>query len=75
MNKKSDRADYFFVATKWAGEPRICEPDKCDDLRWFPVDELPENMMHHVREAIGCVENNQPYSELGPDRIAKNPSE
>ncbi len=38
-----------FLARIDRGEPRICEPDKFDDLRWFPIDRLPENCgYHHV---------------------------
>lgn len=73
-DETGDRVDYFFITTKWKGEPIIQEPNKCDDLRWFPINELPENLMHHVRDAIKYIENNIPYSELGLDRIVKNPS-
>lgn len=73
-DETGDRADYFFVTTQWKGEPTIREPHKCDDVRWFPFDELPKNMMHHVREAIEYIQNNEFYSELGLDRIVKNPS-
>lgn len=27
-----------------AGEPRVTEPDKCAEWRWFDVDKLPENL-------------------------------
>lgn len=38
-----------FLAHITAGEPAICEPGKFDDLRWFPVGELPDNCgFHHV---------------------------
>ncbi len=38
-----------FLAHIEQGQPRICEPGKFDDLRWFPVDGLPENCgYHHV---------------------------
>lgn len=42
-----ERVDYFFTATSWTGEPRILEPEKCADLRWFPLDELPEPVVPH----------------------------
>ena len=44
--------DFFFVATSWDGEPKIMEKDKCDDLRWFPMDSLPENVLPYIKEAI-----------------------
>lgn len=38
-----------FLAHIVGGEPRICEPAKFDDLRWFPLADLPENCgYHHV---------------------------
>lgn len=72
-DETGDRADYFFVTTQWEGESIIREPHKCDDVRWFSLDALPKNMMHHVREAIASIQNNEFYSELGLDRIVKNP--
>jgi 8-oxo-dGTP diphosphatase len=38
-----------FLARILRGEPRILEPDKSDDLRWFAVKDLPQNCgFHHV---------------------------
>ena len=37
-----ERVDYFFTATTWSGTPRIVEPDKCADLRWWDLDALEE---------------------------------
>jgi 8-oxo-dGTP diphosphatase len=42
-----ERVDYFFTASSWTGEPRIVEPDKCADLRWFPLDRLPDPVVPH----------------------------
>jgi 8-oxo-dGTP diphosphatase len=42
-----ERVDYFFTSTSWAGDPRIVEPDKCADLRWFPLDRLPDPVVPH----------------------------
>lgn len=42
-----ERVDYFFASTSWSGEPRIVEPEKCTDLRWFPLDALPDPVVPH----------------------------
>jgi 8-oxo-dGTP pyrophosphatase MutT (NUDIX family) len=44
-----ERIDFFFTARSWAGEPRIVEPAKCADLRWFPLDSLPDPVVPHER--------------------------
>lgn len=42
----------YFEAVAWQGEPRICEPDKCDRIGWFDLDDLPEDMIPERRQAI-----------------------
>ena len=70
-DETGDRADLFFLSTKWSGELRIMEPNKCDDIKWFPINALPEKMMHHVKEAIQNIEKGIIYSELGVGYIQK----
>lgn len=70
-DETGDRADLFFLSTKWSGEIRIMESHKCDDIKWFPINALPENMMHHVREALMYSEKGIIYSELGVGYIEK----
>jgi 8-oxo-dGTP pyrophosphatase MutT (NUDIX family) len=41
----SERVDAYFVATERNGEIQNKEPHKCSDLLWFPIDDLPENMI------------------------------
>lgn len=60
-----ERVNFFFVATEWRGHPRIMEPLKCDDLRWFPVHRLPRNLIPYVRQAIRCLRRGVVYSEYG----------
>ena len=42
-----ERIDFFFTSRSWSGEPRILEPAKCADLRWFPLSALPEPLVPH----------------------------
>jgi 8-oxo-dGTP diphosphatase len=43
------RADFYFTASRWSNVPRIREPDKCGDMRWFTLDALPLNLVNHER--------------------------
>ena len=55
MHRKSDdeRIDFFLAATSWSGEITNREPDRCDQLAWFGMDVLPENVIPYVRRALG----------------------
>lgn len=44
-----ERVDFFFSCTTWRGVPRVVEPDKAADLRWFALDALPPNVVPHER--------------------------
>lgn len=59
-----ERLDLFYLCKNWSGKPKICEPDKCDDLRWCDVENLPENVIPYIKEAIHSVINNEKYSEI-----------
>ncbi len=50
-----ERVDYFFAASEWSGEPRVLEPDKCTDLRWFPLDALPAPVVPHELVVLEAV--------------------
>jgi 8-oxo-dGTP pyrophosphatase MutT (NUDIX family) len=47
-----ERVDFFLVARRWRGEPSNREPEKCDDLAWFPLDALPPTTIPYVRRAL-----------------------
>lgn len=66
MNRRipdNERIDLFFTAKKWQGEPKIMEPEKCDDLNWFGLNNLPRNIIPCIKQAIDSVLNNIIYSE------------
>jgi len=63
----NERVDVFFTASKWGGVIENKEKDKCDDLAWFDIDNMPENTVEYVRDVISCIRNNVFYSESGWD--------
>lgn len=67
VHRQSDRSsiDFFFWCKQWQGEVHIAEPDKCDHLLWSDVDDLPENTIPYVRQAITAAVAKQKYSEFG----------
>lgn len=54
VHRRSDtnRVDFFMRASAWRNEASICEPGKCDDLRWCDRGLLPENTVPYVRLAL-----------------------
>ncbi len=67
MHRKSkdERIDFFLTAKDWTGDLHIAEPEKCDDLSWFPIDNLPPNIIPYVKSAIENYQNKIMYSEFG----------
>jgi ADP-ribose pyrophosphatase YjhB (NUDIX family) len=63
--ENNERIEVFFTAEKWTGEIQNKEPEKCDDLSWFDLDNLPKNIIPYIREAIEFIKNKKYYSEIG----------
>ena len=47
-----ERIDFFLTTETWRGEVVNAEPEKCDELAWFPLDRLPDNIVPYVARAI-----------------------
>jgi len=62
-----ERIDLFFVASKWDGDIKNMELDKCDDLSWFSLKQLPKNIIPYIRTAINCYLKGEKYCEFGWD--------
>jgi 8-oxo-dGTP pyrophosphatase MutT (NUDIX family) len=60
-----ERVDFFVQVHKWQGEIVNTEPDKCDDLRWVLLNELPDNTIPYVRKAIANHLNGIQFDEFG----------
>lgn len=60
-----ERIDLFFTVDKWEGEIKNMELNKCDDLNWFPINNLPKNTIQYIQKAIECYSNGINYCEFG----------
>ncbi len=52
QDDKVERIGFFFVAEEWEGEPVNKQPEKCMALTWFPVHELPDDIIEYPREGL-----------------------
>ncbi len=50
----TSRIDFLVRAARWTGEPRILEPARCDDLRWFERTALPPQTVAYIRAALAA---------------------
>ncbi|HLO31899.1 MAG TPA: NUDIX domain-containing protein [Anaerolineales bacterium] len=64
-NEGDERLDFFVRVRQWLGEPTNTEPDKCDELRWVKIKELPLNLIPYVRRAIQNHLNGITFDEFG----------
>ncbi|MEO6077322.1 MAG: NUDIX domain-containing protein [Candidatus Andersenbacteria bacterium] len=58
------RADYFFEVTKWEGEISNPEPEKCADLTWYKLSELPDDIIPYIKSALDHYVKGEMYSEF-----------
>ena len=68
IHKNSNGIIYYngyFKANKWIEEPKINEPEKNEELKWFNINELPNNIVDDRYLAIENYKNGIKYSEYG----------
>ena len=56
---------FFLHASRYSGEVVNMEPNKCDDLGWFDLDDLPPNTIPYVRRAIQNYRDGVWFDSLG----------
>lgn len=58
------RMNFILETEKSDLEPRIMEVDKCEELKWVEINNLPENTMEKVKIIIGYIEKGELYSRM-----------
>ncbi len=54
----------YFFADKFKGVPKIME-NKCSELKWFYLDELPEDLLEDRKLALKNILNGAKYYDFG----------
>jgi 8-oxo-dGTP diphosphatase len=62
-----ERVDFFFTARSWTGEPRVVEAEKCAELRWCPLADLPHPVVPHELAVLDAIlaGATTPYTTFG----------
>ena len=47
-----ERFDFFLKCDKWNGNIQNMEPNKCSELSWYGINDLPNNIVPCVKKAI-----------------------
>ncbi|MFF8381810.1 phosphotransferase [Streptomyces sp. NPDC015661] len=71
-----ERVGFFFEVRRWQGTARVMERDKCDAVRWFPLDRLPEPMVAYCRAGLDAYRAGVPVAlhfQSPGDPIAHDP--
>ena len=55
--------DIYFVVNKYNGVPKIMEPEKCSELNWYDMDNLPSDIIECRKIVIEHYKNKNYYSE------------
>lgn len=59
-----ERIDFFFTSNQWSGEIANTEPDRCDDIGWFTLEQLPTNTIPYIRAALEQHRQGRFFSEF-----------
>ncbi|MCX6757712.1 MAG: NUDIX domain-containing protein [Candidatus Nomurabacteria bacterium] len=52
-----------FIAEGVKGEPQLLEPDRCEEWRWFDLENLPENVFRSHRDQINLFKKRENFTE------------
>ena len=63
-DEDAEYIDFFLTANTWQGDIKNLELNKCDELAWYPLDNLPINTLPYIKHAIQCYQNNIIFSEF-----------
>ena len=64
-SEDDERVDFFVNVRKWREEPVNAEPEKCDEIHWSDLNDLPTNTIPYIRRAIENLQAGVVFEEFG----------
>ena len=61
-NATDEYIDLFFECMHWQGELRNAEPEKCSELKWVEMHELPENTLEYIETVLHKYPEGRSYA-------------
>ncbi len=55
----------YFICDEFDGVPRICESNKCSELRWFDFNGLPSDLIDDRKKVAEAISKGVHYIEYG----------
>lgn len=56
--------EFVLLVKAFSGNPDLMENNVCGDLRWFELDNLPQNISLYAKQAIDNYINKERFSEI-----------
>jgi ADP-ribose pyrophosphatase YjhB (NUDIX family) len=63
-HKSSNKFAFFFKVLNFEGDIYNAEPEKCSELKFFPLKALPYNLIPHVERGVCNILNDVVYDEF-----------
>jgi 8-oxo-dGTP diphosphatase len=64
-----ERLELCFETSVWEGLVKNAEPEKCDDLSWHSISDLPQNTIPLVKDMLSKVVRRESYSEYKEEPV------
>jgi ADP-ribose pyrophosphatase YjhB (NUDIX family) len=58
-NPEAPHYGYIFATKKWSGTPKITEPNKCNEMDFFPLNNLPKETAPYIKKALENLSSGQ----------------
>ena len=65
----TDIIEFIFTTHAWDSDIINKEPDLCDDLQFFALDNLPAPLSNSAIRALKCFHNKTPYIEVNENGV------